>query len=758
MDNINNVVYLYKDAKVIYGAMTLTADTVMIFLDKNELHAKSGIDSVGRVKKVKFEDGDQNFEAPEMTYNFKTKKGKIIKVITGEQQSYVLADVAKRMPNDDIFIAKGKITTCEHEDPHFYFLSERLKVKPGKFIVAGPTHLVIRGIHTPILLPFAFFPNNKKRKSGILIPGPARERGYSGFRELGYHWAINDYMTADVLTDFFFDGSFRSNSVLNYKKLYKYDGNLSFRYNQIQQGTRGLSDDFLARDFAIGWRYNQDAKSHPKSRFTANIDAKSPTFNQTQVLNNFTAFNTVQAYNRSSIGWSWNDKWGGIQTTADLNQNFGRKEISMRAPNLTVRLNQKPIGLGFQTRTTFEMRNEVTTGDSTFFSAQTLQKMNSGMKGNTVIEYGKSVRIPFGFLRYINLTVPNININAYGNFSTTRQSLDENNKVLRDTVRAYRTSYDMSLGNMRLNTKIFGTFKFKDGMYVKGIRHVIDPSVSLSYNPYFLFSSQDINRDLKDVNGNIIRQYSIYDHSMYRPVARENLSLSYSLNNVLEGKFKQKNDTAYSYKKVNIIQALNATGGYNFLADSLKWSDVNLNLNANPGFLKTLNVNARINPYEMDSTGRSINQLMYTNSGTLGRLTFLNASTNIGLERKNFLPKQSRDIIMKDGFNWTMNIGYTFTYNKPGHTATLTNAVTNGGSVNFSKSFSMAYTLAIDIKNIDIGRATNVNIKKDLHCWEINLIWFPFENNINYMFSIRPKAGLLRDLEYKRNSNQQRIR
>ena len=120
----------------------------------------------------------------------------------------------------------------------------------------------------------------------------------------------------------------------------------------------------------------------------------------------------------------------------------------------------------------------------------------------------------------------------------------------------------------------------------------------------------------------------------------------------------------------------------------------------------------------MYSTGRSINQLMYTNSGTICRLTFLNASTNIGLERKNFLPKQSRDIIMKDGFNWTMNIGYTFTYNKPGHTATLTNAVTNGGSVNFSKSFSMAYTLAIDIKNIDIGRATNVNIKKDLHCWK----------------------------------------
>lgn len=745
MDNVKNMVYLYKDAKVEYGQITLKADTIIIYLDKNELYAKGGKDSLGRDTKVFFQDGEESFEAPEMAYNFKTKKGKIIQIVTEEDETYILAEKAKRMDNEDIFIQKGKITTCDAPDPHFYFLSERLKVKPGKFIVSGPTHLVIRGIHTPIWVPFGIFPNNAKRQSGVLIPGPASERGFNGLRELGYHWAINDYVHADFLTDVFFDGSFRANAVFNYKKRYRYNGSVSLRFNQIKQGITGLSNESTTRDLSLGWRYNQDPKAHPKRKFSVNIDAKSPTFNQSQVLNSVTAASTVQAYNRSSVSWAWNDKWGAFQTTADFNQNFGRKEISARAPNMSLRLKQKPIIGNLQYRTTVEFKNEVSAGDSTFFTAQTLDKMNSGIRANTIIDLGSSYKI----LKYVNLTVPSINVNTYGNFQSSRRSF-VNNEVVRDTVKEFRAAYDMSLGNARLNTKIFGTYKFKDGMYVKAFRHIIDPTVSFSYNPDFFIEQQNINRDVKNNMGDIISTYSIYENSMYRPMARESFSMNYQLNNVLQAKIREKTDSATNYKKANIIQALNFSGNHNFLADSLNWSNIRFNLNANPGFLKNFNIDGSINPYGMDSLGRTVDDLLWK-KGSIGRLTNFSARTAVGIERKDFIPRAQRKLLMQDGFNWNMNINYTFAYRKPGLQSSITNSLDASGSVTLNNNLNFAYNLAVDMKTGGIlGSTTYLEFRKDLHCWEMTMNWFPFNDNVTYVFTIRPKSGMLRDLKQER--------
>lgn len=762
MDNINRVVYLYKDAKVEYGTITLEADTIVIYLDKNELHAKGGLDSNGVMKKVFFQDGDESFKAPEMAYNFKTQKGKILKVVTEEEQTFVLADKAKRMPTDEVYIQSGKITTCDADEPHFYFLSNKLKVKPGKYIVSGPTHLVIRGIHTPLWVPFAFFPNNATRQSGILIPGYAQERGYVGLRELGYHWAINDYVHAEFLSDLFFDGSLRANGVFTYKKMYRYNGNVSLRFNQIREGVRGLSNEAVSRDISVGWLYNQDAKAHPKRRFSVNIDAKSPSFNQSQVLNNMTAMSTVQAYNRSSMSWGWSDSWGSFQSTADLNQNFGRKEISMRAPNMSLRLKQQnlfgntdlPFLKDIQYRTTMEFKNEVTSGDSTFFQSDIFQRMNAGTRVNTVIDYGKSLRIPLGILKYLNFTLPGITVNGYGNFQSSRQFLEEG-VIKRDTIRGFVPAYDMSFGNARVNTKIFGTYAFKDGYYIKAFRHVIDPTITATYNPDFFIDQQNINREVRDEFGETMRTYSIFENSMYRPIARQSAALSYQLNNVLQAKIREKKDTVLSYKKTNIIQALNFSGNYNFLADSLKWSDIRFNLNANPGFLKNFNIDGTINPYGMDESGRTVDQLLW-NDGTLGRLTNFSTRATMGIERKDFIAKDMRALVMEDGFNWNMNINYTFNYTKLGLVGGIRNSLDASGTVTLSNRTSFSYNLAVDMKTGNLVKSTTfLNLIRDLHCWEMTLNWFPFNDNVTYMFTIRPKSGLLKDLKHERRSGNQ---
>jgi len=238
---------------------------------------------------------------------------------------------------------------------------------------------------------------------------------------------------------------------------------------------------------------------------------------------------------------------------------------------------------------------------------------------------------------------------------------------------------------------------------------------------------------------------------MYRPTAAHAASANFSLNNVLQGKIKEKKDSTYSYKKVNVIQALNATSSYNFLADSLKWSDIRLNLNANPGFLKNFNIDATINPYEKDSTGRSINKLLWQEN-KIGRLVNFNIRASVGISRKTFIPKEVRESVLKDGFNWTMNINYTFSYRKPNEEVTLSNSLETNGNVEFNNKWGFTYRLPIDIETYKISQNTSLGFQRDLHCWEMTVDWLPFNNNVNYTFTIRPKAGMLSDLKYEKRN------
>ena len=746
LDNLNNRILLYNNAKVNYEAMELTADTIIIYLDRNEVCAKGGLDSLGKPEKVNFVDGDESFQAPEMCYNFKTQKGKIYQVVTQEDESYLLAKKAKKMPNDDIFIQGGRITTCDADTPHFYFESSRLKVKPGKFIVSGPTHVVIRKIHTPLWLPFGYFPTNPTRKSGILIPSQATDNGQLGLRELGFHWAINDYVHADFKSDFFFSGLFRASADFNYKVNYKYDGNFGVQYTRSPRGTKGLEDYSISEDFKFNWTYRQSAKAHPKRMFTINIDAKTPGFNQTQNLNSITAFNSVQSYNRSNLSWSWREKWGSFSVTSDLNQDFANEKITMRAPEMVLRMNNRKLLGALQMSGQMNFQNRVTTGDSTFFSQNTIDEMQNGLRTNINLDLGKSY--PIGPL---NFSFPSLNINGYLNPSTIRKFYDDSLGSKSIEVEKIRAAYDMSFGNFGVNTKLFGTYKFKDGMYIKGLRHTFDPSVRLSWRPDFFIDWQDINRQYFDSTANTSQTYSIYEESVFRPTARKGLNLNYSLNNVLQAKVRQQNDSSYSYKKVNVIQAFNLVGSYNFLADSLKWSNMRLSFNANPAFLENFNADATFSPYKMDSLGNSINQLLWKEN-QFGRLTNLSIRGTMALKRKMFAKKDKKEWKDPD-FGWDMNIGYTFNYSKPRTTSTINNTLMLNGSVSMNQYWSFTYRLPVNLEQLKFANTSSLGFRRDLHCWEVIVDWLPFNSRLNYTFTIRPKAGLLRDVKYEKRAN-----
>ena len=79
---------MYKNAQVKYKDIELNADYIEMNRDSNQVYAIGKPDSTGTiVGKPIFKQGDQKFEADEIRYNFKTKKGIVTGVVTGFKPS-----------------------------------------------------------------------------------------------------------------------------------------------------------------------------------------------------------------------------------------------------------------------------------------------------------------------------------------------------------------------------------------------------------------------------------------------------------------------------------------------------------------------------------------------------------------------------------------------------------------------------------------------------------------------------------------------
>ena len=89
-------VHLYGAASVKYTSLTVKAGYILLDYEKNEITAESFADSTGQLAGLpEFQDGEQNFTASKLRYNFRSKKGIIYEARTQQEDLYVLGERAK---------------------------------------------------------------------------------------------------------------------------------------------------------------------------------------------------------------------------------------------------------------------------------------------------------------------------------------------------------------------------------------------------------------------------------------------------------------------------------------------------------------------------------------------------------------------------------------------------------------------------------------------------------------------------------------
>lgn len=765
-DLTEEVVNLYGSATVDYEDLHLKADFIRIDFNKKELYAEGSADSLGVLKgKPEFSEAGQNFKSNTIRYNFDSKKGKIAYVITKEGEGYIHGDVVKKDPENNFFIRNGQFTTCDLDVPHYSIASRKLKVINNNKIVTGPAFLNIESVPTPLLIPFGFFPNKKGRSSGLIFPsiGESVNRGFF-LQHIGYYLGINDYFNFALTSDIFTKGSYNLFGSSVYAKRYKYRGNFQVSYLYTVNSEPELPDYSTQKNFQFRWNHVQDPKARPSSSFSADVTAGTSSFYRNVLSSNVNNFlsNTFQ----SNIQYS--KRWGEqYNLTAGLrhDQNTLTHDVNIHAPDLSFGIarlfpfkRKESVGAEkwyerIGTTYTMSATNYISTKDSLLFRKESLSEMKNGIQHNIPIS------TTFKILSYFNLS-PSINFMDRWYFKTIDyQWNDVKKKVDTTIVNKLVAPFDYST-SASLSTRMYGMYQFTKGP-VAAIRHVFTPTVGISYRPDFGLPSYGYYKTYQYDTLKHTRTYSIFERTVYgSPSNGKYGSVSLNLGNNLEMKVRTNSDTGATLKKIKLLENLNIGASYNLVADSMRLSVIGVRGNTTLFDKLNLSFGTTYDPYAFDANNNDYNRFQHDVDKRFARLTNANVALNFSLNNSKGEKTSSKYTTQQlSGINehpedyvdfnipYSLNVNYTYSYNKRGNLmASATQSVSMNGDVNLTSKWKVGFSSWYDITNNKIT-SFNVNIFRDLHCWEMHLNWIPFGFQESYFFQINVKSSILQDLK-----------
>ena len=805
--NGKQMIYYYGDVSVSYGNMKLTADYMEYDLKTGTLFARGTKDTTGVIKGMPvMEQGQKSYTMEEVRYNFNTQKARITNMVTQEQDGILHGQNIKMMPDRSINMTHGKYTVCDCDEPHYYLHLTAAKVmtKPSQKTVFGPAYPVIADVPLPIGLPFGFIPKRPDRATGILFPtfGEETKRGFY-MRDAGLYFVIGDYFDIALTADIYTLGSWAVDLNSRYKVNYKCNGSFSLTYSNDQIGEKGSADFQQARNFGVKWSHSQDAKARPGTSFTASVNFSSPQNNR---YNSTSLNEALQNQISSSISYSrnWNGKIN-LSLNALHSQNSRDSSYSFTLPNLTLSVSRfypfkrknrvgkerfyEKFSLGYNT----SFQNKINFKASEFNKPGFWDKFQNGMTHNFQIGLPN-----FTLLKYINVT-PSVSYGMNWFFRKTEKEYNPDSGRVEDIKgKAFGTfgaTHNYS-GSISMSTRLYGMFNFGKHRKLQAIRHVVTPSVSASFSPekgtYF-----NGWRTLTyiDKNGKPQAQdYNIYAGNVGSyPGKGKTASLNLSLGNNFEAKVRDlKDTTGTGTKKIKLIDNLNFTTGYNFLAEQFNMSNVGVTMNTSIFGKLGINGNLNFDPYAMEVQDKRVvrvNKFAITQGQGLLRLNSATVSLSYSLSgegkingndgskqaggnpadhytRIYYHPITGEYIpggylyYMNPNVPWSVNFNYSFNYRpayqyaneKMTKVKNYTQTLGMSGNIKLTQRLSMQLSTNFDLMAMKMG-ATQLSATYDMHCFNINVSWVPTGKWQSWSFRIQAKAAALADLLRFKKSN-----
>ncbi len=796
------VTILTGKAQVKFKSATLEAGRITVDWDHNLLTAEPLPDSLhngqaphnGRsdstANKLQgvpvFVDGSDRMSGERMEYNFSTERGRVLRGRTQFEDGKYFGGQIKRVGENVLNISEGSYSTCELEDhPHFHFHSRRMKIIVNDKVIARPVVFYLGDIPL-MILPFAWFPIQSGRHSGLIVPrfGQSQQEGRF-LRDLGYYWAINDYLDARAQVDFFELSGWYLRSGLNYNKRYAFSGNVNasftdknFSYMDYTGGStqqQRLWTLSLSHNQQFGTRSSLRAQGYfvNDNNIYKNL-GEGRNEQLTRRLQSNATYSTGFAEGRGSLSFNVSElkdlENGSLQRTLPgYNFNWGQGQIFPQ------KVTKKKSALEEQAPWYSGLYYSFSSSGEYRFSrlADTLQTQSIGAARHALNLSLYSPKRYFGWLS-LNQSLP---INAdwfdrttdYFVQSDTSAALPIGTRIDHGFAMRHTFSYSLSA-----NTKLFGTFNPRLGP-VRALRHVVSPSLSFSYRP-----------DFSDPFWGYFEEVTLPDSSKVRldrfvgTGQGKVAGLSFSVGNL----FQMKTGTEEKPKKIDLF-TLNVSSGYNFAAKTFKQANLFSSLQANPSRTLSLSMSAAHSFYDYNrTTGATVPTLLSKRGGFL-RLTNYTMNANLrlqgsaasmpgeatpqlsGEDREELLPPENLDERFffdqerrfgETSIPWNVSLAFNLSYDQtnPLRKTKRAQLSLQNGEVRLTKNWRIGASAQFDLVNKVIFDQ-QYSIYRDLHCWEMQVLWTPTGLREGFYMRINIKSSILRDVKVEKRGGRSSV-
>lgn len=808
---------LQGKARIERDSTTVTAPRITVDFASSTLHAYgSGNAPQGQAEPAVFSNREGSFNADRITYTFSSGSGETTNLTSSSSGVIFGGQQVNRLENGELVIRDGTFTTCDDPEPHYWVASDYMRIVPGSRIIAKPFIMYIRPElfskrlpAIPILpLPFMVFPLHEGRSSGVLIPRLSHDsdRGYS-FSDLGYFWAINDYLDLRLEGDIAFNGSWRFAERFRYSSRYHFSGKLEGEYERYFKGDRDDADFEEFNSWSLRFEHHQDFD--PSSALDVRLRLQGG--DRSYDLDAIDAETVVneQADSYASYGKTFDDE-NSIATvsyqrtddlrssdetqlaTASIYQNRSYPFRSGRLGSLNDWRDRFSLTSGASLRGLFTSLDGSESWDyladatleAGYFKeyssdSKVLFTQGIALQGRFLEDqaygddrYGMRLQLPF---RMQSTLFRHFNVNAglYFNHYLVGNDLLKQYDGL-DVVTTGRTGtegFSTWHINADVSTRLYASFEtpFLEGLTgLKAMRHTLIPTLSWTWNPDFTGTGFDYYSTV--FNGAGYQRYNRFEHSVYSDIPEGQSTVGLTLKNLLHGRFNSPQGTAGNDRTVQLF-SLTASTAYNFAAGECPWSPLLVTASSSafsPNFL--MSAGALYDFYDYDPlTGERIDRFHADEGSGLLRFVkgYLNMSLNAeGRNTSGVSGKPSalraEEAIFRERFNasdfsdvdftvpWRLRMSLYLLSDRtdPLEDAETTTLLNMSAKVALSRNWQVGINTGYDIERNEFVFPM-LQLYRDLHCWQMGFQWVPSGEFNSYYFQIGLKAPQLEDIRFR---------
>jgi lipopolysaccharide export system protein LptA len=676
-------------------------------------------------------DREEQLSGRTMTYDLETERGTIYHAATRYDDGLYRGNAIQRIDDDELRVRGGEYTTCDLAEPHYHIAADRMKILLRDKIVARPLVFYLKQI--PLFaLPFYVLPIQSDRHSGFLFP--QIQFGFSGesgrfLRNLGYYWAPNDYSDFTLSGDYYEkEPSWVLRGDARYRWLDRIAGDAHVRYIG--------SDAFLGSEqYEVKLDHAQTLDT--RTRLTAQGSFTSSRDFTRDPRTGEPLQNRLDRFLVSSLALNRRFPFGTANLALSRRQDLDAAPVISPLPRLTEDLPifslaflQRPIG-----RAQSSTRAAFLPALSSVYANYTLRVVNRSQTfrlfagldttSNTIL-----LRDSTATVRGVGGSGGLADTRRLAGFLTWNTFFNSTQVLFEEDLLGQRwqpaASYNIGTGS---SATFYGTFRPHLGA-VQGIRHILFPQISYSYQPEFesltYTDSLGITRSrFPSVGGVSISGF------------RQSL-LSYSLQNRFQVRLRRGEEVRDLPNLLTVV----TSGQYDFLwrdrGYETPWRPIATTIRLQPpayfSLSGTLNHSFDHKPY-FRSVSFAGDLRLSGASGPTSPVAETPLDGNEALSRGDATPSGP----------WSLSLTYSYAAGR-----NFLNEWGVNQTGNAYASFQPAPNWHLDYYNtvdLDLGQivAQEFAVVRDLHCWQARFVrrfTSGGESEYYFRFSLRTKPEL----------------